>query len=117
MAEAIERSGEIKKIENDLRKLSNAARYLGRMAQNNNKANADLADLAAEYSCSVIIPQEDFAQKMGALNENIDPSIKSLSSKISHCVDKLNELLEKYRAQQEAYENQQNQQNQSSSGN
>ena len=98
------RSHEIKQIESDLGRLSRAAAVIGKMMENNNKVNVDLSDLAAAYSKTVYIPQEDFVQKMTALNENIEPSLRSLNGKISSRVEELNTLLEKYRKEQEQYE-------------
>ncbi len=101
------RSSEIKKIESDLGNLSRASMLVGEMQNNNNKVNMDLSDLADSIIFSVNIPQEDFKLKMQAVNENIEPSLSAIGSKISRCVDYLEHLLEQYKEEQREWEEEQ----------
>lgn len=101
------RSSEIKRIESDLGELSRASMLVGEMQNKNNKVNMDLSDLADAFIYAVNIPQEDFKLKMQAVNENIDPSLRSVDSKISRCVDYLEHLLEQYKEEQREWEEEQ----------
>ena len=101
---AVDRSGDIAKIERDLNRLWRASMTLGKMVQANNTLNDDLESLDKVYECSAKIPQDYFFDKMMALHENIYPSISSLNEKISAECERLNELLRIYKEEQEQWE-------------
>lgn len=101
------RSHEIHQIKRDLERLKNASMTVLVMLGDNNKLDADLADLATAYYNSVKIPQEDFQLKLKALNEDIRPSLNSISDKIGNLTSELNDLLEKYEEEQREWEREQ----------
>ena len=104
---AQDRSGDIARIEIDLDRLHSAQHLIENMLKYDNNLSEKLTALANTYVFSAEIPQNDFQLKMEALNENIGPSLSSISRKISDLIDELNELLEKYRAEQEEWEEEQ----------
>lgn len=101
------RSHEINQIKRDLEKLKNASMIVLIMLGDNNKLDADLANLATAYYNSVKIPQEDFQLKMKALDEDIRPSLNSINDKIGNLISELNDLLERYEEEQREWEEEQ----------
>ncbi|SDA60198.1 hypothetical protein SAMN02910275_01477 [Butyrivibrio sp. INlla18] len=101
---AQDRSADIAKINRDINRLARAAETLGKMAMNNMTLTDDLDTLNVDYSFSVKIPQPDFGAKMKALNEHIEPSIRSINDKIVQVLEELQELLAQYEEEQAAWE-------------
>lgn len=101
---AQDRRADIAKINRDINRLARAAETLGKMAMNNMTLTDDLDTLNVDYSFSVKIPQPDFGTKMKALNEHIEPSIRSINDKIVQVLEELQELLAQYEEEQAAWE-------------